>query len=65
MLHFQKSFSFISGCKENEQGSKSEDPEPELSRAADQDILPGEFPFFFIDTAAAKLSISLKHQIII
>lgn len=43
--HLQKSLSYTSGCKQSEQGSKSEDPELERPHPANQDVLSGEFCF--------------------
>lgn len=57
----QKSLGYTSGCKQSEQGSKSQDPEPELPCAANQDILSGEFWVLYnvSKLQAAKLCIPL------
>ena len=71
--HRQKPLGYTSGCKQSEQGRKSEDPEPELPCPANQDVLSGEFffgsqPYNMLYNVsklqAAKLPISL-HGIMI
>ncbi len=57
----QKSLGYSSGRKQSEQGSKSQDPEPELPCAANQNVLSGEFWMLYnvSKLQAAKLYISL------
>lgn len=46
LSRLQKSPGYTSGCKQGEQGSGSEDPQPELPCPTNQDILSGECGMF-------------------